>query len=69
MSSPHVEIVSLSSQARTPGPGNLFAPPTGSMVSLSLFPERNLVIAAMTNVTNGSAVDPLVLQVAEAFTP
>jgi len=44
------------------------ATPTGSTVSLSLFPDRSLVIAAATNVTHGmEAVDPFALQVAEAF--
>ena len=44
------------------------ATPTGSTVSLSLFPDRSLVIAAATNVTHGmKAVDPFALQVAEAF--
>ncbi len=43
------------------------ATPTGSTVSLSLFPDRSLVIAAMTNVTHGMAVDSFALQVAGAF--
>ena len=44
------------------------ATPTGSTVSLSLFPDRNLVIAATTNITHGmGAVDPFTMQVAEAF--
>ena len=43
------------------------ATPTGGTVSLSLFPDRSLVIAATTNVTHGMAVDPFALQVAEAF--
>ena len=43
------------------------ATPTGGTVSLSLFPDRSLVIAAATNVTHGMAVDPFALQVAEAF--
>ena len=43
------------------------ATPTGSTVSLSLFPDRRLVIAATTNVTHGMVVDPFALQVAEAF--
>jgi CubicO group peptidase (beta-lactamase class C family) len=44
------------------------ATPTGSTVSLSLFPHRNLLIAATTNTTHGmAAVDPFALQVAEAF--
>ena len=43
------------------------ATPTGSTVSLSLFPDRRLVISATTNVTHGMVVDPFVLQVAEAF--
>jgi hypothetical protein len=44
------------------------ATPTGSTVSLSLFPDRKLVIAVTTNVTHGLTVDPFALQVAEAFT-
>jgi CubicO group peptidase (beta-lactamase class C family) len=43
------------------------ATPTGSTVSLSLFPDRSLVIAVTTNVTHGMVVDPFALQVAEAF--
>jgi len=43
------------------------ATPTGSTVSLSLFPDRRMVISATTNVTHGKAVDPFALQVAEAF--
>jgi len=44
------------------------ATPTGSTVSLSLFPDRSMVIAVATNVTHGmEAVDPFALQVAEAF--
>jgi serine beta-lactamase-like protein LACTB len=43
------------------------ATPTGSTVSLSLFPDRRMVISATTNVTHGMAVDPFALQVAEAF--
>ena len=43
------------------------ATPTGSTVSLSLFPDRSLVIAATTNVSHGKTVDPFALQVAEAF--
>jgi CubicO group peptidase (beta-lactamase class C family) len=46
------------------------ATPTGSTVSLSLFPDRGLAVAVTTNVTHGmGAVDPFALQVAEAFTP
>jgi len=43
------------------------ATPTGGTVSLSLFPDRSLVIAATTNVTHAKAVDPFAVQVAEAF--
>jgi serine beta-lactamase-like protein LACTB, mitochondrial len=43
------------------------ATPTGGTVSLSLFPDRSLVIAATTNVSHGTTVDPFALQVAEAF--
>jgi hypothetical protein len=43
------------------------ATPTGGTVSLSLFPDRSLVIATTTNVTHGMAVDPFALHVAEAF--
>ena len=43
------------------------ATPTGGTVSLSLFPDRNLVIAVTTNVSHAMAVDPFALQVAEAF--
>ena len=43
------------------------ATPTGGTSSLSLFPDRNLVIAATTNVSHGTTVDPFALQVAEAF--
>ena len=43
------------------------ATPTGSTVSLSLFPDRSLVISAATNVTHGMVVDPFAMQVAEAF--
>ncbi len=43
------------------------ATPTGGTVSLSLFPDRSLVIAATTNVSHAMAVDPFALQVAEAF--
>ena len=43
------------------------ATPTGSTVSLSLFPDRGLAIAVTTNVTHGMVVDPFALQVAEAF--
>jgi len=44
------------------------ATPTGSTVSLSSFPDRNLVISVTTNVTHGmAAVDPFALQVAEVF--
>lgn len=43
------------------------ATPTGSTVSLSLFPDRSLVISVTTNVTHGMVVDPFALQVAEAF--
>jgi serine beta-lactamase-like protein LACTB len=43
------------------------ATPTGSTVSLSLFPDRTLAISAATNVTHGMVVDPFALQVAEAF--
>jgi CubicO group peptidase (beta-lactamase class C family) len=43
------------------------ATPTGSTVSLSLFPDRKLAIAVTTNVTHGLTVDPFALQVAEAF--
>ena len=43
------------------------ATPTGSTVSLSLFPDRRLVISVATNVTHGLVVDPFAQQVAEAF--
>lgn len=43
------------------------ATPTGSTVSLSLFPDRGLVIAVTTNVTHDKVVDPFAVQVAEAF--
>ena len=43
------------------------ATPTGGTVSLSLFPDRNLVIATTTNASHAAAVDPFTLQVAEAF--
>lgn len=43
------------------------ATPTGSTVSLSSFPDRRLVIAAMTNVTHSMVVDSFALRVAEAF--
>ena len=43
------------------------ATPTGGTVSLSLFPDRSLVIAATTNVSHGTTVDPFALQVVEAF--
>ena len=43
------------------------ATPTGSTVSLSLFPDRNLVIAATTNVTHGMTIDPFALEIAKAF--
>jgi serine beta-lactamase-like protein LACTB, mitochondrial len=43
------------------------ATPTGSTVSLSLFPDRKMVISATTNVTHGMVVDHFALQVAEAF--
>jgi len=43
------------------------ATPTGSTVSLSLFPDRRMVIAATANVTHGDAVDPFAMQVAEQF--
>jgi CubicO group peptidase (beta-lactamase class C family) len=43
------------------------ATPTGGTVSLSLFPDRRLVISAATNVTHGMVVDPFAQQVAEAF--
>jgi len=43
------------------------ATPTGGTVSLSLFPDRNLVIAVTTNVSHAMVVDPFALQVAEAF--
>jgi hypothetical protein len=32
-----------------------------------LFPDRRLVIAATTNVSHGTAVDSLALQIADAF--
>jgi CubicO group peptidase (beta-lactamase class C family) len=43
------------------------ATPTGGTVSLSLFPERRVVIATTTNVSHAMAVDAFALQVAEAF--
>jgi CubicO group peptidase (beta-lactamase class C family) len=43
------------------------ATPTGSTVSLALFPDRRLVISATTNVTHGLVVDSFAMQVAEAF--
>jgi serine beta-lactamase-like protein LACTB, mitochondrial len=44
------------------------ATPTGSTISVLLFPDRGLVIATATNVTHGlDAVDPFALQVAEVF--
>jgi CubicO group peptidase (beta-lactamase class C family) len=43
------------------------ATPTGGTISLSLFPDRNLMIAATTNVSHAMVVDPFALQVADAF--
>ena len=39
----------------------------GGAVSLYLFPDRDLVIAATSNVPNTVAVEAFALQVAEAF--
>ena len=41
--------------------------PSGGTISLALFPDRKLVIAATANVSHAAGVDPFVLQVAEAF--
>ena len=41
--------------------------PSGGTISLTLFPDRKLVIAATANVSYASGVDPFILQVAEAF--
>jgi CubicO group peptidase (beta-lactamase class C family) len=43
------------------------ATPTGGTISLSLFPDRRLVVATTTNVSHAMTVDSFALQVAEAF--
>jgi CubicO group peptidase (beta-lactamase class C family) len=41
--------------------------PSGGMSSLTLLPDRKLVIAATANVSYASGLDPFTLQVADAF--
>jgi len=41
--------------------------PRGGTVSLLTFPDRGLVIAAATNVSNANGVDPFARRLAEVF--
>jgi len=42
--------------------------PRGGSVSLLIFPDLGLTVAAAANVSSASGINPFALQVAEAFT-